>query len=54
MSDQVNWTSLVCPISDETGTGCQQKSEEEDQLAGSGLTEDLLGLPRVNLQDLQQ
>ena len=41
------WTSLVSPISDETKDGLSAESEEEDQPAGSGLTEDLLGLPEL-------
>lgn len=42
-----DWTSLVSPISDEAKDGSSAESEEEDRLASSGLTEDLLGLPEL-------
>ena len=42
-----DWTGLLSPISDEAKDTSSAESEEEDRLAGSGLTEDLLGLPEL-------
>ncbi|XP_027828679.2 thyroglobulin isoform X2 [Ovis aries] len=44
------WSKYIQSLkasADETKDGLSAESEEEDQLAGSGLTEDLLGLPEL-------